>query len=170
MNKLQLSKELKRIGDRNRRFNAMTLERKRVTIAKDTLASLQAKKFIASHGVGYLHYSSTDNGDKLPNNYKCGACALGGMFVGLTTRIKELSIKEQNGDRDRIIAPLRSYFDREQLDAIEYAFEQGNISLRTLNYSSAHRYSDFGKAYDNPDDRLIAIMQNIIDNKGTFTP
>jgi hypothetical protein len=169
MNKLQLRQELKRIGDRNRRFNGMTPERKRVTIARDTIAALKDKKFIATHD-GYLDDKSVDNGDKLPNNYKCQACALGGMFVGLTTRIKNLTVKTHGRLRSQITAPLEEFFDVDQLKAIEYAYEQGCVSQGNLDCDYAYKCESYGREYLDSSKRLIAIMQNIINNNGTFTP
>lgn len=170
MNTVQLRKELKRIGDRNRRFDKMTPSNRRVTIAKDTIAALIAKKIVAYQGDGYLSDRHTENGDKLPDDYKCNVCALGGMFIGLTTRIKGLSVKTESGLRSQVIEPLVEYFDVYQLAAIEYAFERGAVALHGLNPDEAFRCEDFGMEYEDHNDRLIAIMQNIIDNKGTFKP
>lgn len=145
MNKQQLCKEMKRIGDRNRRFDAMTPERKRVAIARDTLAALAAQKILAKRGI-YLGDDAQENGDKLPNKYECHACALGSMFVGLTTRLKDLSVKGSPYRFD-ITSHLSRYFSNEQLDSIEDRFENG---------------------VEAAEDSLTSIMQNIIDNNGTF--
>lgn len=166
MNKLQLRKELKRIGDRNRRFKAMTKARKRVAIAKDTIEALNARKIVAKCGV-YLAHDAELNGDKLPNDYACKACALGSMFVGLTTRVKDLSVKGHQC-RSHITEDLSKYFSDIQLDMVESAFEQREMGW-------AHSYKtrpakEFGNKYSDSDDRLRAIMQNIIDNNGTFKP
>jgi len=162
----ELRRELKKIGDRNRRFNEMSPERKRVAIARDTIESLQLKKVVAERG-NYLGWSSMENGDKLPINYKCQACALGSMFVGLTTRVKNISIKDANGGvRDDITNNLSNYFADYQLDAIESAFE----TPYKFNHYTASLYEKFGAQFKTDEERLVAIMQNIIDNNGTFKP
>lgn len=164
MNNKQLRRELKIIGDRNRRFNKMSPERKQVTIAKDTLAVLKTKKVLAMKGV-YLSHTSKDNGDKLPNNYNCNACALGSMFVGLTTRIKDLSVKNHSGFRNSFTAQLAPYFGQDQLSDIEKAFE-----TTPQSYDTECDAQVFGVKYHNDEDRLIGIMENIINNNGTFKP
>jgi len=163
----ELRRELKRIGDRNRRFNEMSPERKRVAIARDTIESLRLKKVVAKRGV-YLDWTSMENGDKLPKNYKCQACALGSMFVGLTTRVKDVSVKDANGGiRADITDGLSNYFDNEQLDLIEDAFETGYGCVADDDCSTQQK---FGAQFKTEDERLVAIMQNIINNNGEFKP
>lgn len=166
----ELRRELKKIGDRNRRFNKMTPERKRITIAKDTIAALKTKKIIAETGE-YLGSSYRLNGDKLPNNYRCSACALGSMFVGLTTRVKDLSVKKPEAVLSALHIELKPYFSRIQLYAIEAAFEYRRI-MHTYIIGSALATCChlFGSSYPDDDERLVAIMQNIIDNNGEFKP
>jgi hypothetical protein len=163
----QMRRELKKIGDRNRRFNKMSPEKKRVTIAKDTIAALKTNKVCATVRV-YLGESARSNGDKLSNNARCQACALGSMFVGLTTRVKDLSVKVDNFRQH-----LVEYFSPIQLKVIESAFEGG------MHYSDIHNlYGDnyhdkavrYKYAYTDLEERLIAIMENIIKNNGEFKP
>jgi hypothetical protein len=167
----QMRRELKKIGDRNRRFNKMSPEKKRVTIAKDTIAALKTNKVCATVRV-YLGESARSNGDKLSNNVRCQACALGSMFVGLTTRIKDLSVKVDSY-RQQVVSPLAEYFSPIQLKVIESAFEGGMHYSDIYNLYGDNYYDkaiNYKYSYTDSEERLIAIMENIIKNNGEFIP
>lgn len=84
---------------------------------------------------------------------------------------------------------LHALFRDSQLELIELAFEwgQGTYHNSSLSYYNSFTLEEitqmkvrrsgamwkaylFGRKYDNPRERLIAIMENIIANKGTFIP
>jgi hypothetical protein len=69
---------------------------------------------------------------------------------------------------------LLRYFSQRQLDVIEYAFEQGRAgfleSYTDKEIKEKYQAVEFGQKYWNTTERMRAIMQNIIENKGTFRP
>lgn len=129
------------------------------------------------------------------NNIQCHCCALGGMFLSdikfnNSCTFYELDNKIfQATEKDR----LQQYFSIEQLILIEAAFEcwsceditsydnveedyvidQGygiDLYLSDLNIGEEdiNKAGDFGNKYRDNSERLMAIMNNIIKNKGKF--
>lgn len=135
----------------------------RVAIAKDALAWEEAGALIPTEGV-YLNPCNNPDPDRYLeseqarnlNLGKCQVCALGGLLVARAVRFDKVTYY------DILYKPpydlLTEYFTLDQLRNIECAFEDFN-DLRTWKE-------------DIPDatERFKAIMQNIIDNKGTFVP
>jgi hypothetical protein len=154
---LEYNLEVKRIRDRNRRFAKMSAARKRVTIAQDVLDWLMNKRIVATSGT-YVAENLLINGDKLRPSVQCNVCALGAMFCTLTARVKDLSIKLHASSSPA--STLFKYFSPTQVDLIESAFEGWG------DYD--HSFSSYNEV--NSNDRLAMIMQNIVDNKGTFIP
>ena len=121
---------------------------------------------------------------------QCSCCALGGMFMSCTlynnnTTVEDLCyagadigdvILEE--DDDSLPNGLNKFFSVAQLKLIEQTFEgnQGaiNSSMDDGTGEIIDKFSPKAEAfytkYKKPKDRLIAIMQNIIDNNGTFKP
>jgi len=65
---------------------------------------------------------------------------------------------------------LLELFSPEQLSLIEYAFENFSAD-RYINEKDLDKVEDFFVLYEhNNTERLIAILKNIIKNKGTFKP
>lgn len=146
-----------------------------VEIARDVIRLMKAKKLVARTMTYLTLDSPIPTGTKElqtlieQDDFKCYVCAIGGLFVSLVAKENACPIRwgpelgrqfgrvptipqfRQDGMRRR----LRKYFSREQLGLIEAAFER---SIR------------FGYKYDDPSDRMIAIMRNIIRNQGEFKP
>ena len=66
---------------------------------------------------------------------------------------------------------MKKIFTRNQLALIENAFETGRgVYKYQAGEVAAEKAFLFGSKFVDEDKRMIAIMQNIIDNKGTFKP
>ncbi len=117
----------------------------------------------------------------------CKTCALGAMMVSCTlfNNKEKLSDFEDhfsglgwNVAHNEILPnEFNKFFSREQLILIEMAFEGGMGYFQDrkikINISMDNRQAaiDFGLSYEEAGEpRLIGIMQNIIENKGTFKP
>jgi hypothetical protein len=121
---------------------------------------------------------------------QCSCCALGGMFMSCTlynnnTTVEDLSyagadigdVILDEGDKS-IPNGLNKFFSLVQLRLIEQTFEgdQGAINSGMDDGTGeiidkfSPRAEAFYTKYKKPKDRLIAIMQNIINNNGTFKP
>ena len=122
---------------------------------------------------------------------QCSCCALGGMFMSCTlynnnTTLEGLcysgddignALYKRNPDSN-IPNGLDKFFSVTQLRLIEQTFEGNNGVVASGeaddNGGTFDKFSPKAEAFYNkykkPKDRLIAIMQNIIDNDGTFKP
>lgn len=169
------------VARRNREFDAMAKAQKRVAIAKDVLAYLRAGK-IKTDVPGYLNDVDLRNGEQVRDSLQatdqaCQACAIGACFVAANLRADDLVVHREalllaGGMRDY----LARWFSRGQLYLIEAAFEcdAETATDRGVGDRLARRAEDFGLAHGNRcknrTRRMRAIMQNIIDNGGTFKP
>ena len=155
-------------------FYRQTKAQKRVTIAKDVLKWLDTKKVRASPGVYLDVYDGKElvtEGDTV-NGYKCEACALGAIFACTVERAKAARSGGFNVSSGHMRSRLGPYFERDQLAAIENAFEQTSViptEASTGTWSPQYEGADFS-ADSSPTRRMRAIMKNIIRNNGTFIP
>ena len=133
----------------NKRFYKRTKAQQRVAIAKDVQKQIHTGMVKAKVGIYLENLNGSEDAKK---GERCTACALGALFVskyelGDCSWFYEADARELQ----HLLSP---YFSISQLIAIEDAFE---IKPRWSGIRNA-------------DDRLHAIMQNIIDHKGTFYP
>lgn len=184
------------LSEKNKAFWAKSAANKRIAVAKDVIAAIKTGFYRAYSGV----YFRIDNLKKDINNpspslqsvFKnlkqkgavCEVCGIGACFTSLvrvgnkaaTDTFLSVGIVENydsindNDMRDL----LRRVFSPSQLSLIESAFEESNFAdakdteTRSMEKEKA---IEFGKQYPEDDEsRLIAIMGNIIKNKGTFKP
>jgi hypothetical protein len=190
-NTTKLSELKKKIRDRERRFKNMTESGKRVAIAKDVIRSVLEDKTIKPQAGVYFESNSLDGTlnnmryeeiDEssiefrdvfLKKLHECTACAVGSMFVCSMLRDDNLTITEfrESFDNKHV---LRRFFSSGQIYLIESAFERDNMHWCNedweLEQDNIYAAIKFGERYTNDKKRLIAIMQNIIDNNGTFIP
>lgn len=163
---------------------------KRVTIAQDVIAQINTKRYLPKHG----RYVSSDslqenkltfgsikeNFDKINN---CQVCGIGACFLSIVKYKNNVNFEEIESSflqfvrNDKFREILLNVFPLVQLKLIEHAFECG------IN-TTYNRYSDvvepdwnlkeqarcFGIRYADESDRLVAIMKNIIINRGDFNP
>ncbi len=156
----------------SKKFSELSAAGKRVRIAKDVLQWLASKKLTAMSGE-YIKVLDSDGLEKYPakkvNGFNCEACALGAIFACAVERKPRLAGGNLIRFGGAIHSQLRSVFDREQLLLIENAFEQCDIHYDTQDNEANRRAITFSKSTDDKK-RMKCIMQNIIDNKGTFIP
>jgi hypothetical protein len=122
---------------------------------------------------------------------QCSCCALGGMFMSCTlynnsTTVESLGFAGddiggalyKSSEPGSISNGLDKFFSVEQLRLIEQTFEGNNGVVtggeRDDDGGEFDKFSPRSEAfytkYKKPKDRLIAIMQNIVKNNGTFKP
>lgn len=111
----------------------------------------------------------------------CECCALGAMFMSCTLYNNNQTVEdfeeETNWEFDERVDGrhggfsngLHKFFSRAQLALIEAAYEGGigAFEAPTSKQATVYKWAD-----NLPDDkkRLVAIMENIIENEGTFVP
>lgn len=178
-------------GPSNSEFETASPEQKRVLIAKDVITALDSKRFNAT-GMIYVDFGEDfevpNDNQELCNIIKdknCNVCALGALFVSAVERYDELSCQEIQFEQGRtypvisdnrgFIKYLGQFFDIEQLELIECAFEgrptcgwilrnESHAIRRARIYCGDHCSSHWPAAKY----RMRKIMNNIIRNNGTF--
>lgn len=171
----------------------------RIAIAKDVLAQLKLKKLRPEVGwwaddsrLGGLEDwawkkideanvpeggTCTLNTQDYSKNIKsCRVCALGAIFMGISN-LYGVNITGVDPDMYEVFenlskSPLQEYFSKDQLHLLECAFEGGGgahdiytIDKKLRGFALAFHYG-----FQSDKDRLKAIMENIIENNGTFKP
>lgn len=175
---------------KNKKFHALTKEEKRVAIAKDVIKWIAEDKLIPKKGtyVGLPSSLSKDIHedtplDKVFEKEQCKACALGACFIAMVDLGNNIKIGEyferdffcnsyadEKIKEDDMKSRLKRIFTPTQVNLIECAFEWENIDDWGVISRIQRKAITFGKKYNMSKDRLIAIMKNIIKNKGTFKP
>ncbi len=134
----------------------MSPAEQRVEIAKDVRWLIARKKFSGQ----YMTYTQRPAVRHHPEE-ECRGCALGALMYAALHLSGSPWISEVYSDnvgRTCIRTALRDVFPGHQLGRIEAAFE---------GWGDCEHWRD---SWDDPDDLIDAIMQNIIDHKGTFRP
>ena len=170
----------------NKKFQELTRAEKRVAIAKDVLISLKQKRIRANTGSYFCYtnfdeFDENDSAKKHINQIKCECCALGATLLSTVKFANTLTISDlrfYSGSHGRSWQIFKDIFTPKQLALIEYAFEHNtygnriaqNVFYEYISYKKQREAVDFGLKYAKEDERLVAIMENIIKNKGTFKP
>jgi hypothetical protein len=177
-------------AEKNARFAAMSPAEKRVAIAHDVIEQLRLEKIYATQGT-YLNAPAGNavlesNAAETFGSAACQACAIGSLLACAIGAQDSVTLSDVNaivGLRSIEMAGsdafryLERYFDKEQMVMIETAFEGDLISddVFEISRQSEHECVDFHDYYRDEDGvdetrLLTAIMQNIINNNGTFVP
>jgi hypothetical protein len=172
------------VQERNEWFEKLSPARKRVQIAKDVIAQIQANKIVPTNSIYFdLNFRLKDlDGQKLSlqniliekPDYACRCCAKGAMFVAKAEKYNQCDVLiHEDGDchvyNEEISENLSDIFSLEQLGLIESAFE-ATIYYYDGDYDKHRIASRMFQPTDDSKDRMIMIMENIIFNKGTFVP
>jgi len=175
----------------NAKFESLNPAEQRVLIARDVLAQVKKEKFFPRRGSYIKHLTIGGNECDITTNRRnsvqkhfdeitCYCCALGACLLSATKYKNKLEFQ----DVCNLAASqspwdlLRGIFPSKQLNMIEYAFEAERSGTRVgenrfnnyLEDGIKEACIDFGRNYAEPEDRMIAIMKNIIKNKGEFKP
>jgi hypothetical protein len=134
-------------------------------------------------GIGQFNYTNSAQGHMhqiIPN---CEVCALGACFTSYITTNNNVTVGDlfkttiSNTDMyatsyEFIRSKLDTVFSKDQLDLIEYAFEQGHVDYYSrVSYDPIYQKAEaFGNRFQHARMRLMAIMKNIVSNDGWFKP
>ncbi len=187
------------IKKRNDKFKKATKAGKRVLICQDVIAQIKAQKIkpISGHWFKNTGLETEFDSEKslqeliLSNEIpQCQACGVGSMMIACTlykNKEKIKDIEEDFTNLDDFISRWEntedtnngfvSLFGERQLKLIEIAFEGGNGRYGSYSFDEdgmeSSSYVDaktYYKKYRKHSTRLIKIMENIIENKGSFIP
>ncbi len=184
MKKLTAAQIQAEIVKRNAQFKDATKSERRVLIAKDVIQLIKDRKITLEPGVWVDTYSTVgDAYDKslqqefLAGNVECNCCGIGAMMLSCTLFKNKTKVGDDIlGDvgryydsGDKFMNGFRELFSKTQVRLIELAFEQGTGWYCDEN-TAERKAVAFGEKYWDDEDRLTAIMTNIIKNDGKFIP
>lgn len=148
----------------------------RVAIAKDALAWINAGALKPSNGGHYVNPTRALAVDVDGERHKqvqlrdmvlgkCEVCALGALFLAKAVRYDNVLARSCG----YYPIALRDHFDEDQMNLIEFTFEGKQIcSAGSVSQRRAVQARAFYNRYYDPTDRLYGILENIIENRGTF--
>lgn len=167
-----------------------------VVIARDVIARLNAKTFVAKAGWGFLgrrlkkkERNPDADARTVLKGKKCEGCARGALFLAKLDRQNSLKLADlgicavdpnedaycDNTEEDgaqtigvdrHTTTEYLHEFVPDQLRLIEAAFERDPQD----GYEDEFAAIQFGEKFKTPSKRLRAICENIIKNKGEFRP
>lgn len=166
------------------KWEKMSRPQRRVAVAKEVIGRLNDFSSIESDHGYVIHDGDDDTGKydkyfdleynedeedgviKLKRKHadqlipQCTVCARGAMMLAKTAEFNNSFLAHDLCSEEATSDVLSDCFNDEELQEIEEHFE--------LWYSASHKalWADI----EDPKDRLLAIMQNIIDNDGNFHP
>lgn len=171
-------------------FKNLSLPKQRVAIAKDVIKQIKKGCYYPKES-DYINFSEDfDLSEKtlkkdIKKNFRlikeCEVCALGSVILSCTRFTNELTFSDLLEGDDREFKKILEIFDAKQLSLIEHAFEgfhydrDGVFAGKAFDWdviltkSEIKKTKLFHDSYSDSDDRLIAIMENIIKNDGEFT-
>lgn len=178
------------MSKKQKQWEDCTPAERRVLIAKDALASVVAGKYKNIFRGRYL--DSMSRRLPLPSRHEtatkahcetigehCNMCARGALLLSRAIRFNSLTLADLGvWDRNVEAIPeettfgLAGSFTERQLGLIEAAFEQNTEYAENVGFSDTigDQAKQFGDDHPDHANRLIAILQNIIDHNGTFKP
>ena len=166
----------------NELFNSLSVEEKRVAIAKDALVRIdigviQPKTGWFISNMYELKRKGKDVKSVLNtcNDLVCECCAKGTMMLSLVGRMNNFTnsdFSDGNYTANKAYssehAKLQELFDIKQLDLIETAYE-GKSYLEIISKEEVEKALVWKKKQKVGTERLLQrILRNIIKNKGTF--
>jgi hypothetical protein len=188
---MKTKQQVKKLIEKNNKiWESSTIQERRVLVCKDVLAQLKARKYFARSGTWVETKMAKPLGktgrslqeiicnDELPT---CRCCALGGLMLSTVKYANNVNLEYSDDDHHRLSyhtkdtdflahsptstsasAQLRKVFDARTLENIEALFET-NEGLFELDVDIPDQW----EALDD-EARMIAIMENIIQNNGVF--
>jgi hypothetical protein len=176
----------KQITELNKTFASLNEAERRVLIAEDVLKQIEVGAYRPLKGFYINDFTvtrvntRTKSIQKLFDDIECQCCALGACLLSTTKYKNKLVVDDVIELRSKSGAwkLLKDVFTSKQLLMIEYAFEGrfggdrvGEDCFKDeLSFPEEKECVEFGRNYVNSRPRLIAIMKNIIENKGEFIP
>jgi hypothetical protein len=178
--------KLKKLADiikaNNTKFNKLSKEEQIVEIAKDTIQRIKIEQLIPLVGtfingsvLDIIINSNVKQFKTLINSSLdgCTVCAKGALFCSYVGRVNNFKIADlsyANSIKDSNHIKLLEIFDIEQLDLIEIAFEGQSYLHKCKDELLINKAEMFYYENGNSEERLLAICENIIKNKGVFIP
>ena len=168
----------KQTQKRNAAFKAATKAERAVMVAKDALKMLNAGKTKASPGDWvrlddspeiYQEVQICDVSDQFKY---CSVCALGSLMLSEIRHTNKLKMSDVGYEIDYHTygRRLNKLFSKSQQKLMELAFEggMGMFHVDDVKSSELDKIDTFYGEHSDQEERLRAILKNIIKNKGKF--
>jgi hypothetical protein len=171
---------------RNKAFKALSPEQQRIAVAVDAIGQIHLSKFVPVTG-NYFELGldsevrAEDDLQKLmaTEGAICEVCARGAVFASAVRLSDGVLVPAQcDGMRcvefgacdTSFLRKEREIFTRGQLALMETAFELNYEHVHDCTNRDAIAAVKFGYQYEDSYDRLLAILQNVVESSGTFDP
>jgi hypothetical protein len=176
---------------KNKAFNKLSKTAKKLAIIDDALAQVKLGKIIPKARtyyeicefeslVGYDEEKYDVSIQSLLPQVSCNACAKGFLLLSTINKRNQVTLQDMYNawdESDFIEETISDIFTKNQLDLIETAFEKDVV---VDNYyladdegnktKIAEKAIQFGSKYKTDESRLVAILNNMKKNNGTFKP
>lgn len=163
-------------------FEELTIPQQKKRIVRDAIAQINSKNIEPTEGE-YLAFEIYPKRKQslqdiiASGNNQCTACAKGAIFASCVLNVNKVYGKDSFNQEYFMKNKLTTWFTPLELDMIEAAFEvcvvtNDNGLLEDKNYNLTKlgkKCIKFGGKYKNTTNRLLAILNNILENK-VFTP
>lgn len=176
-----------------KKFKDLTKKGQKMRIVRDAIAQIKINKFVPTEGaylsvwraddesgmVSSVHLKNKDNLQKVlkEEDVECDCCAKGALFASCVMSVNKVYGKNDFAKEVFQSKKLSKWFSKGELDMVETAFEK-EIMCDTENIlrdndgeltDLGEKCVVFGESYDTATERLLAILENILQN-GTFKP
>jgi hypothetical protein len=163
----------------NKTFDAASINKQRMMIINDAIIRIKSKNLKADTG-NILDISRVSRDSSLKDiintaDNGCRVCAKGALFCSLIGRVNQITIDDfdtkvnPNSIESIEMIELQKYFSLEQIDLIETAFE-GCSYLEVIKPIEMKKAELFHVTYSDKELRMLAILDNMVENKGIFNP
>lgn len=166
----------KKVRRSNARFARATPAQKRVLIAKDVISQLRPTGiYKATQCTYFTKLRGPRLSGQLQNSLKeidsCAVCGVGALFCSAVRLYNKFEGRPPCGFGMVSFMEEEGLFSSGQSRLIEAAFEMNQMSAHEDNTESKVSWAiRFGCQYEDSNDRLVAIMRNIVKHRGTFVP
>jgi hypothetical protein len=171
-------------------FEQLDKQAQKLRIVSDAIEQINLGLIIAATGdyftmsrrISDIDYEEVNLQTLLKNGKRCSCCAKGALFASCVLNVNEVYTNRDHFNQEYFQKKkLLPWFPALELDMIEAAFEQGVIhdttgKLEYTDESDVRKVTPltdlcirFGKLYRNADERMLAILDNILEN-GEFKP
>lgn len=164
----------------------MSRKERKIAIAKDVIANIHLGKLNVRMNNGYvggidgdIEYDKEILCQYLPSEQvaellkpACQVCARGAMMMCKVAKFNSFDLNKYClEDEESTVEALKDAFSEEELGQIEGAFELwGSDSFMPSHKRLSNESLDNWASIQDDKDRLLAIMQNVIDHNGVFKP
>lgn len=168
-------------------FNKLTVKEQRLKIVEDAITQIRKQLFRPTRGKYLTFGEAVRNEESLKDimeqeHVVCECCAIGAIFAACVLSVNEVYGRDDYNDGDFESKKLEKWFEAEQLDLIEFAFE--GLPVRDTNHKLVNPgaalvdrtpYTEIGNKarafflkYCDDKKRMLAILNNILENDGEF--